>query len=107
MIKIIFLLLVDLEAVKTYSPVRSIDDLVRGISKTVSVYHTVWILQNDGHHWWSYNGPVSLLTSILFQLLANEMTEDIKHAVIDSLFTKDQYGHHLDKNYDWMDDYMV
>ena len=37
------------------------------------------------------------------------MTEDFKHAMIDSIVVsaEDKYGHHLNKNYDWMDDYMV
>ena len=37
------------------------------------------------------------------------MTEEFKHAMIDSIVVsaEDKYGHHRNKDYDWMDDYMI
>lgn len=45
----------------------------------------------------------------IIQVVNDEMTEDFKHAMIDSIVisAEDKYGHHLNKEYDWMDDYMV
>ena len=50
-----------------------------------------------------------IVTYYFYQLSENEMTEDFKHAMIDSIVisAEDKYGHHLNKNYDWMDDFMI
>ena len=89
-----------MNAVRTYGPVRSIDDLVREVSMILRVP----IVQSP-------DGPKQpdFYTTFFVQLSKNEMTEDFKHAMIDSIVisAEDKYGHHLNKNYDWMDDYMV
>ena len=46
-----------------------------------------------------------------FKLADGDLSDDaFKNELINSMLmspSKDKYNHHLNKNYDWMDDYMI
>ena len=46
-----------------------------------------------------------------FKLADGDLSDEaFKHELINAMLmspSKDKYNHHLNKNYDWMDDYMI